>query len=252
MAITRSIIVKKLKELGLLKRDIIEVHSSLNSFGEVKGGPETVIAALIDIVGDSGAIIMSAYPLSPPVSLSEEDMKHGIYWKVKRLHSLDNTRTSMGIISDTFAKRNDVILGEGVHRVCAWGKDKEIYAEKGYAAFIQAQGKVVLLGVDIHRCSSMHQAEDQPLPEEIEKYYALDPQIYDLYPPGEWGVGGGEPPGDAWSKIFDWAKTTGHVKSITIGKALCCSFPVKELTDEYRRLRKEDPYTLFDVKKRST
>jgi aminoglycoside 3-N-acetyltransferase len=45
----------------------VEVHISLSSLGYVVGGAGTVIMALLSVVGEEGAIIMSAYPVTPAI-----------------------------------------------------------------------------------------------------------------------------------------------------------------------------------------
>ncbi len=49
------------KELGLNKGDVLLVHSSYKSFGGVEGGPQTVINALLNILGTEGTLIMPTF-----------------------------------------------------------------------------------------------------------------------------------------------------------------------------------------------
>ncbi|MBA7555354.1 hypothetical protein ES705_48015 [subsurface metagenome] len=44
-------LVNGVKELGLEKGDVVLVHSSFKSFGGVEGGPQTVIDALLEVLG---------------------------------------------------------------------------------------------------------------------------------------------------------------------------------------------------------
>jgi aminoglycoside N3'-acetyltransferase len=54
----------------------------------------------------------------------------------------------MGAIADEFRRRPGTVLGRGVHRVCAWGRDAQRHAE-GYQHLLEADGSVLLLGVGI-------------------------------------------------------------------------------------------------------
>ena len=45
-------ILSGLRDMGLKKGDIVLAHSSLSEFGNVEGGPDTVIDALLETVGD--------------------------------------------------------------------------------------------------------------------------------------------------------------------------------------------------------
>lgn len=118
--IQREEIVDGLRGLGLIEGMAVEVHSSLSSLGWVDGGADTVIEALMEVVGPQGALIMSAYPVSPPLPLTEEETARGITWKVRILDD-PVEKTGLGVITDAFQKRAGVTLGKGLHRVCAWG-----------------------------------------------------------------------------------------------------------------------------------
>ena len=49
---------------------VLEVHSSLSSFGEHEGGAETVINTLKEIVTEEGSIFMPALRLSRELPLT--------------------------------------------------------------------------------------------------------------------------------------------------------------------------------------
>lgn len=51
----------------------IEVHSSLSSFGNVAGGAETMIEALMECVTEQERIFMPALCFDPALELSEEE-----------------------------------------------------------------------------------------------------------------------------------------------------------------------------------
>lgn len=59
--ISRKELINKLKEIGLKKESIVYVHSSMNSFGYIKGGADSVIDCILKLIGDKGTIIMPAF-----------------------------------------------------------------------------------------------------------------------------------------------------------------------------------------------
>jgi aminoglycoside 3-N-acetyltransferase len=63
--LTQDAIVNGLKRLGLAPGMAVEVHSSLSRLGFVEGGASTVIQALMEVVGEQGAIVMPADLISP-------------------------------------------------------------------------------------------------------------------------------------------------------------------------------------------
>ena len=60
-AITKKDIVDKLRKIGLKQADHIIIHSSLSSFGKVAGGADSVIDALIEVVGKEGTVIVPTF-----------------------------------------------------------------------------------------------------------------------------------------------------------------------------------------------
>lgn len=106
-------LIKAFREIGIESGNILEVHSSLSSFGYVEGGAETVIRALKDVVGIEGSIFMPALRLSPELPLTEKDKKIGISVKIKILPE-ERERSAMGIIADTFRMQSDTVTGDGI------------------------------------------------------------------------------------------------------------------------------------------
>ena len=56
--ILKEEIVQKLREVGLEKGDVVMVHTFLKRMGYVCGGAQTVIEALMEVVGKDGTIMM--------------------------------------------------------------------------------------------------------------------------------------------------------------------------------------------------
>ena len=56
--ILKEEIVQKLREVGLEKGDAVMVYTSLKRMGYVCGGAQTVIEALMEVVGENGTIMM--------------------------------------------------------------------------------------------------------------------------------------------------------------------------------------------------
>ena len=56
--VTQDSIEAGLRDLGLRSGDIVMVHSSLSSFGYVKGGANAVIDALLTVLGPTGTLCM--------------------------------------------------------------------------------------------------------------------------------------------------------------------------------------------------
>jgi aminoglycoside N3'-acetyltransferase len=246
--LTGADIASGLRRLGLTRGAEVEVHSSLSSLGWVEGGADTVVDALMEVVGDEGAIIMSAYHLTKPLPLSAEDQKRGILAKVRFLDEDEDYPTGMGVIVDQFCKRPGTVMGEGLHRVCAWGHNAHLHSQ-GYEHLLDVDGWVLMIGVDIHRQSSMHIAEGRvSMPEEINQIGIVPADILLDYPEERWYIQYGETPEDAWGKIQDESERRGWIRHERIGNAdcrLCKARPVVELYEESLR---KDPFGLFGIR----
>jgi aminoglycoside 3-N-acetyltransferase len=88
-------IISGLKELEITQGDVILVHSSYKSFGGVKGGPQEVINALLDIIGKKGTLVMPTFNFS----FCDEFNKSG-----KGYYDVDKTPSKMGILTEIVRK----------------------------------------------------------------------------------------------------------------------------------------------------
>jgi aminoglycoside N3'-acetyltransferase len=244
--LTRSDIEDGLYQLGLRPGQIVEVHSSLGSLGHVEGGAGTVIEALMNVIGSEGAIVMSAYPVSKLLPLTEEEKSWGILGKVRVYDDDYRAPTGMGVIADEFCLRPDTVLGPSPHRVCAWGRNAE-QLSLGYQVLLEMDGDVLLLGVDIERCSCMHQAEKNPLPPEIAGLFELPEEIAARYS-DDYYIAYGQSPVNAWLKIQSQAEKEGIIKIGTIGQATCRFFKARPVVEAYAEALRTDPWALFGVK----
>ncbi|MEJ2295361.1 MAG: AAC(3) family N-acetyltransferase [Candidatus Lokiarchaeota archaeon] len=175
------------KALGVERRDVILVHSSLNKLGWTVGGPVSVIDALIGIISREGTLIMPSFtsgntdPIgwqNPPVprewcSIIRESMP---------AFHVDKTPTrAMGTIVETFRKYPGVIRSKHpVSSFSAWGKyaeyitnnhklESDLGEESPLGRIYELDGKVLLLGVTHSSNTSIHLAEYRG--EYKDKYY---------------------------------------------------------------------------------
>ena len=238
-----------LRSLGLKEGVTVEVHCSLSSLGDVEGGAVTVVDALMSVVGKTGSLLMSNYPLAL-VPLTPEERAIGIGWKLRKLPETSEERTVTGAVSDEFRFRADVVCGSGIHRVCAWGRDAELHA-RGYRHLLEVDGLVLLVGVGIDRCSSMHLADRVKITRQArERMNALwpdaGPEITDAvrqeYPsdivigPRE-GVSGGP-----WENARQEAERRGLIKRGEIGQAACLLFRAGDLVALIEEVRISGPF----------
>jgi NAD(P)-dependent dehydrogenase (short-subunit alcohol dehydrogenase family)/aminoglycoside N3'-acetyltransferase len=81
-----------LRKSGLEKGDVVLLHSSFKSFGDVEGGPQTVVNAFLSVLGKEGTLIVPTFNF--------DFSSTGKPWNVK------TTPSHMGVISE-FVRKND-------------------------------------------------------------------------------------------------------------------------------------------------
>ena len=246
--VTKEDIKQGLERLGIRPGCILGVHSSLGSFGHVVGGANTVLEALFENVGPDGTIVMSTYLLTRPIPLTEQDTASGLTWKVRRIAFDDlDTPSGMGIIADTFKRRRDVVRWyHPVHSLTAWGKDAAIYCQ-GFKPLVEAGGSILLLGVQMDRCSALHLAEEQvQLPDEIQRLmeWEVPEELHQVYPSKEWAIGGKGSWGD-FLIVQQEAEKLGLITNGMIGLAAARLFSAGPMVALYKKLLEENPYRMF-------
>ena len=115
--VTQSSITSSLRSLGVHSGMGLMVHSSLHSFGYVKGGAATVVAALMDILTPAGTLLMPTFNHGEPF----EPGGAGVF--DPRI-----TRTRNGAIPDYFWRLPGVVRSlDPTHAFAAWGAHAERY-----------------------------------------------------------------------------------------------------------------------------
>lgn len=246
-AFDRAALARAFAEIGVRRGEVLEVHSSLSSFGRVEGGAQTVISALKDAVGSEGSIFMPALRLSPELPLTPSDKELGITVKIKVLPE-ERTRSAMGVIADTFRMSADTVTGGGIMQISGWGKHAREAAAGGLDFAINNGGMALLLGVDIYKLTAMHYAEDI-MPPEIGAVFAPSEQVNALYPPDEWFIECGAPPVKAWYTIQDMAYRKGLIREGYIGKCKYMFFNIGEVVAIYRNELEKRPFELYGLTK---
>ena len=156
-------LVEDLNSLGIKRGDIILLHSSLKSIGDVDGGPDSVIDAFIEVLGDTGTLLMPSFQSGSEFFLVDR----GCVFDIR------NSPSEVGLITEIFRKRPGVtrslsathctagigaaaagILSEHEKCVvsCGW--------ESPYHRISEAGGKIVLLGVNHTSNTTLHFLEN--------------------------------------------------------------------------------------------
>lgn len=170
-------IITAFRELGVEKGQSIEVHTSLGSLGFVCGGPQVVIEALLESVGEEGTIMMPTQTwknLDPATGVHWEEPEE--WWQTIRdnwpAYDKNITPTNtMGAVAEMFRKWPGAMRSDHPARsVAAWGKHAEyltsnhdisnIFGEGSpLGKLYELDGYVMLIGTGYDKNTSIHLAD---------------------------------------------------------------------------------------------
>lgn len=152
--ITQDQLESDFSDIGLQTGDVVNVHSSMKRIGKhVQGGPETVIHALLNVIGEHGTLVMP------------------VFTNVEKTINLRTAPSRLGIITETFRTWSGVLRSNSAtHSVAAFGAQaREIIdgheqtSPLGVGSplhkLAQMQGKVLQIGTILNTCSLLHVAE---------------------------------------------------------------------------------------------
>ncbi|MNB70646.1 SPBc2 prophage-derived aminoglycoside N(3')-acetyltransferase-like protein YokD [compost metagenome] len=174
---TKEDLVKAFRDSGVSEGQHIFVHTSLSKLGYVVGGAETLIRALLDIVGSEGTLMM------PSQTWKNLDPSTGVHWEAKaewwpviREHwpAYDKEITpaiGMGVVAEMFRKWPGAFRSDHPARsVAAVGKHADYLTRDHDLSNIfgsgspldklyQLNGHILLIGVGYEKNTSLHLAE---------------------------------------------------------------------------------------------
>ncbi|MDF2804472.1 MAG: aminoglycoside N(3)-acetyltransferase [Anaerocolumna sp.] len=156
---TKVDIIKGLLDIGIKSDDTLLVHSSMKAIGDVTGGAETVLDALIEYM-QQGLLIFPTHT----------------WEQINENYNEYNPKTELscvGVLTNLFLKRPGVIRSlHPTHSVAAIGQDAEKYTsgEEQWDTPCPRQGcwgrlydrkaKILFLGCDLKRNTYLHSVEE--------------------------------------------------------------------------------------------
>lgn len=157
--IKRNELTEHFFRLGLRHGDSVLVHSSLSAAGRIERGSEGVIESLMEVVGSTGALLFPTH--------NWPEVNRGY-----RKFDVRNSPSRVGVISETFRCRSDVIRSEHPsHSVAAWGERSSYFVSdhlkcdapcgfgSPYHKLLIEHGKILLFGVGLERNTFFHCSE---------------------------------------------------------------------------------------------
>ena len=165
--IIKSDIVSALKSVGLQNGDSVMVHTSLGQIGYVCGGAQTIIEALIDVVGQNGTIMM------PTQSWKNLDPETGVHWDADEADwdtirenwpAYDKAITptnTMGAVAEMFRSWPGTLRSDHPARsVAAWGKNAKYLTENSEVSIMYYNSE--MLGVNLPEKVELEVVKTEP------------------------------------------------------------------------------------------
>ena len=241
---TISSLAADLQNIGLETGDMVVVHSSMKQIGgEIEGGPGAVIQALLQVIGDSGTLLMP------------------VFTKPATFVDLNTAPSRLGLITETFRTWPGVMRSnDATHSVAAIGPlaaqviaghelVSPLDAESPLHTMCKLGGKVLHLGTDLCSCSLLHVAESMvPVPYQHIAYPGYD---YDVPYRGTDGVERVQKldkcPGDSrgFLRVMELDTVKASCRSGLIGKAPSLLFDGQILLDATVALLRQEPCALL-------
>jgi aminoglycoside 3-N-acetyltransferase len=239
-------LVTSFRKLGLGQSPVI-AHASLSAFGQVQGGAETVVGAILTVFS---SVIMPSFTYKtmviPEVGPPDNGITYGSGNDINGMAEFYRpdmlSDGLMGIISETLRLHQNA--KRSIHPIYSFSgvnADSVLKAQTLENPFGPIQvltdsgGWVLLLGVDHVANTSIHYAEQLVGRKQFVRW-ALTPQ--GIIPCGSW-------PGCSHGFNQISPRLGAVAKSIKIGQANVHAFPLKDLINLVDQMIFEDPFALL-------
>jgi len=180
--ILKQDIVRDLKKAGINAGESLLVHSSLSKIGYVEGGAKTVVEALLEVVGESGNLLM---PTSPNNGLQLE------YIETLDVFDVAKDKSKLGSISEYFrCLQHSIRSAHPTEPVSCIGPDAVYFtgdhfgsltpytAESPFYRVSEKEGKILYLGVTLDNAgTNLHTMEDAVKEFKYPIYY---PELFEV------------------------------------------------------------------------
>jgi aminoglycoside 3-N-acetyltransferase len=174
MVVTRSRLVADLRRLGVRAGGVTMVHTRMSAIGWVVGGSETVVRALLDVLGPEGTLMAyaswaehvyhvtdwpaehrDAYLAEPPVfdpATGEVDRDYG--------RIPERVRTWPGAERSAHPEAGVAAVGARAKWLTDAHPEEDSYGSGSpFARLVEAGGQVLMLGAPLETVTLLHHAE---------------------------------------------------------------------------------------------
>jgi aminoglycoside 3-N-acetyltransferase len=152
-------ISKALKKLGLGKGDVVHLHSAMRSLGPIENGFDGFTQVFQDLLGPKGIYSVATHSWDNVCEFQP-------------VFHQGHTPSNLGAYSNYILKRGDFLRSlHPTHSMAAWGERRDEFLKTqlntpcppggNYGKLQDWEGKIVLLGVNLNRCTYFHYLEEE-------------------------------------------------------------------------------------------
>ena len=241
------------RDIGLKPGDVVLAHSAMRTFGRINGGANTVVDALLEVIGPRGTLVVPTFTFA-------HEAKDG------PVIDPANDPSEMGIITETFRKRPEALRSTAFrHSFAAIGLWSEVITDidpalspfdmrSSFGVMLGLGAQVVFLGVTYISSTSHHFAEwvcEVPYRQKIPRQakirrpdgLVVDQGMMDYQPKSEGGSYYGSRIPD-FNRLGKMLEDRGVVGTTFIGNAAVRRFPMRNLVDLAQKEAEVD-YNIF-------
>jgi len=174
--ITRSRLADDLARLGISDGDVVMVHAGMRSVGPLLGGPDLLIVALLDAIGESGTVMAYTDWESGVRHLTRDDSPESVPQEVldelppfdpassraRRKYGVlpEFLRTWPGAVRSSNPDASVCAVGARAAWLCADHPMQYGYGPGSpFAKLVEAQGRVLLAGAPLNSLTLLHHSE---------------------------------------------------------------------------------------------
>jgi aminoglycoside 3-N-acetyltransferase len=173
--ITRSMLTKDLRQLGVAGSDTVMLHVSVKAIGWVVGGPDVVIQALLEVLGTEGTLMMLVSWEDSPYELAtwSQDMQKAYLEECPPFDpATSRSYRKWGILTEylrtwpsAFRSNHPDASFAAVGALARWITENHplqygLGPGSPLAKLCETKGKVLVLGAPLNNITLLHYAEN--------------------------------------------------------------------------------------------
>ncbi len=219
---TFKTLTEDIKSIGISGTDTLLVHSSMKAIGEVDGGANTVLDALMAYLADAGLLVFPT-------------LSHRLNTENPRF-DVRSTNAQVGILPELFRSRPGVVRSlHPTHSLAAFGRDAEAFVagherfdspcarQSPWGRLYDRRARVLFIGTSICCNTYLHGVEEWlPVPgmltETRQPLEVVDYAGRVIPVPSRRHVGGHS---RFFNRLEDQYRTAGAIRDVRFGDAPC-------------------------------